>query len=263
MPVTLPQVVPIREVRIETRRIRTFILDTRLPEAQPGQFVMLWLPGVDEKPISIAHPDPLTLTVARVGPFSTALHRAREGDLLGIRGPFGRGFTIHMDRPALLIGGGYGIAPLYFLAVRTVQQGIPTTVALGARRANDLIYEDHFRALGVELLIATDDGSAGARGTAVEAAMKRVRRSPPPAVYACGPERMLVAVLRLCQEQGLSGQLSVERYMKCGFGICGQCALDGMLVCQDGPVFTVEQLAGLTEFGRFRRNPTGRRMPVR
>lgn len=263
LPVGLPHVVPIRQIQIETRRIRTFVLDMSLPEAQPGQFVMLWLPGVDEKPISIAYPDPLTLTVARVGPFSTALHQAREGDLVGIRGPFGRGFFPHPDRPALLIGGGYGIAPLYFLATRTVRQSIPTTVVIGAQRANDLIYEDRFRALGVELLIATDDGSAGWRGTAVDAAMEWLRRNPPPAVYACGPERMLVALLHLCQERNLPVQVSVERYMKCGFGICGQCALDGLLVCQDGPVFSGEQLIGLTEFGRFRRNPTGRRMPIR
>lgn len=259
----LPQMVPIRQIRIETRRVRTFILDMAIPEAQPGQFVMLWLPGVDEKPISIAYPDPLTLTVARVGPFSTALHRVREGDWLGVRGPFGRGFSIHPDRPALLIGGGYGIAPLYFLAVRAIQQGIPTTAVVGARRATDLLYEDRFRDLGVELLVATDDGSIGERGTVVDVARRRAASNPRPAVYACGPERMLVAVLRLCQEYGLPGQVSVERYMKCGFGICGQCALNGLLVCQDGPVFTVEQLIGLTEFGRFQRNPTGRRIPIR
>lgn len=258
----LPHMVSIREVRVENRRVRTFVLDMALPEARPGQFVMLWLPGVDEKPISIAHPSPLTLTVARVGPFSTALHRAREGDRVGVRGPLGRGFHLHPGRPALLIGGGYGVAPLYFLARWAVREEVPTTVVVGARRANDLIYVDRFQALGVELVVATDDGSAGQRGTAVAAALEAARRHPPPAVYACGPERMLVAVLQLCREYGLPGQLSVERYMKCGFGICGQCALDGMLVCLDGPVFSVEELAGLTEFGRFRRNPTGRRMPV-
>ncbi len=258
----LPQMVSIRDVQVESRRVRTFILDMALPEAQPGQFVMLWLPGVDEKPISIAHPVPLTLTVARVGPFSTALHQARKGDKVGVRGPFGRGFHLHSDRSALLIGGGYGVAPLYFLACDAVRQEIPATVVVGARRANDLIYVERFQALGVEVVVATDDGSAGRRGTAVAAALEAVQRNPSPAIYACGPEPMLVAVLRLCQEYSLPGQLSVERYMKCGFGICGQCALDGMLVCLDGPVFSVEQLAGLTEFGRFRRNPTGRRMPV-
>lgn len=74
---------------------------------------------------------------------------------------------------------------------------------------------------------------------------------------------MLVALHRLCREQTISAQLSVERYMKCGFGICGQCALDGLLVCQDGPVFDAEQLDGLRDFGHVRRSATGRRLPIR
>lgn len=258
----LPIVVPIRHIQVETRWIRTFVLDTEVPEAEPGQFVMLWLPGVDEKPFSIVHPAPLTLTVARVGPFSTALHQAREGDRVGIRGPFGRGFSLVADRPALLVGGGYGIAPLYFLAVRALERGVPVTVVIGARRANDLIFVDRFRALGLEPIITTDDGSLGMQGTAVDAAAQRIQCDASPVIYACGPEPMLVALVRLCQEYGVPGQLSVERYMKCGFGICGQCALDGLLVCLDGPVFPAEQLAGLVEFGRFCRSATGRQIPI-
>ena len=91
---TLPQTVRIREIRDETRTVRTFVLDAEMPEAEPGQFVMLWLPGVDEKPISIAHPTPLTLTVARVGPFSTALHQRKAGDRVGWRGPYGCGLSL-------------------------------------------------------------------------------------------------------------------------------------------------------------------------
>jgi dihydroorotate dehydrogenase electron transfer subunit len=74
---------------------------------------------------------------------------------------------------------------------------------------------------------------------------------------------MLVALHRFCLERGIPGQFSVERYMKCGFGVCGQCALDELLVCQDGPVFTVEQLAGLQDFGHVHHSATGRRLPVR
>jgi len=74
---------------------------------------------------------------------------------------------------------------------------------------------------------------------------------------------MLVTLHRLCRERSIPGQLSVERYMKCGFGICGQCALDGLLVCQDGPVFDVEQLDGLRDFGHVHRTATGRRLPIR
>jgi dihydroorotate dehydrogenase electron transfer subunit len=73
---------------------------------------------------------------------------------------------------------------------------------------------------------------------------------------------MLVALCRIARERGLKAQLSVERYMKCGFGICGQCAIDGLLVCLDGPVLTLDQLNGVQDFGRFHRSATGRRMPV-
>src|SRR5512137_1762876 len=119
----LPRTVRIAEVLEETRTVKTFILDDEV-DAQPGQFVMLWLPGVDEKPISIAAPDPLTLTVCRVGPFSDALHQCRAGDLVSWRGPFGKPFRLDATRPALLVGGGYGAAPLYFLAAQAMARGV-------------------------------------------------------------------------------------------------------------------------------------------
>jgi len=264
--VTLPQTVRIRQIRDETRTIRTFVLDAEVSEAEPGQFIMLWLPGVDEKPIAIARPAPLTVTVARVGSFSAALHQRRVGDRVGWRGPYGRGFSLslHEDRPALLVAGGYGAAPLYFLATRAIKRGIPTTVALGARRADDLVYVDRFRSLGVELAIATDDGSIGYRGYVTDLVAQLTNQpASQPTIYACGPEPMLVSLHRLCRERDIPGQLSVERYMKCGIGICGQCALDGLLVCQDGPVFGVEQLDGLRDFGHAHRSATGRRLPIR
>jgi len=260
---TLPQTVTIREVREETRAIRTFVLDAELPQAEPGQFVMLWLPGVDEKPMSIARPAPLTLTVARVGPFTTELHRRKVGDRVGWRGPYGRGFSLREDRPALLVAGGCGVGPLYFLATQAVERSVPTTVALGARTADDLLYVEQFRTLGVDVILATDDGTAGYHGYVTDAILQFVTRNPQSAVYACGPEAMLVALHRSCRERDIPGQLSLERYMKCGFGICGQCALDGLLVCQDGPVFDVEQLDDLRDFGHARRSATGRRLPTR
>jgi len=264
----LPQTVPIREIRDESRAVRTFVLDAEVPEAQPGQFVMLWLPGVDEKPMSIAWPAPLTLTVTRVGPFTTALHQRKVGDRLGWRGPYGRGFTLHPERPALLVGGGCGIVPLRFLAARAVQQGIPTSVALGAHTADELFYIEHFRSLEIPVHLATDDGTAGFHGY-VTALADQLTNQPTNqltnhlTLYACGPEPMLVALHRLCRERGLPGQFSLERYMKCGFGVCGQCALDGLLVCRDGPVFEAEQLDGLRDFGRAHRSAAGRRLPIR
>jgi dihydroorotate dehydrogenase electron transfer subunit len=261
--VALPQTVRIREIRDETRTIRTFVLDAEVPEAEPGQFIMLWLPGVDEKPMSVACPTPLTLTVARVGPFTTALCERRLGDQVGWRGPYGRGFSLQEARPALLVSGGCGVGPLYFLATQAVARSIPTTVALGARTALDLPYVEQFRELGVDLILATDDGSLGYKGCVTDAILQSAICNSQSAIYACGPEPMLVAVHRLCREHAIPGQLSLERYMKCGFGICGQCAMDGYLVCQDGPVFDVEQLDGLRDFGRAQRSATGRRLPIR
>jgi dihydroorotate dehydrogenase electron transfer subunit len=161
------------------------------------------------------------------------------------------------------VAGGYGAAPLYFLATMAVERGVPTEVAIGARTVLDLPFVERFEVLGVDLLVATDDGSAGQRVRVTELVAEGLARRPRPAVYACGPELMLVALHELCTDFKAAGQFNLERYMKCGFGVCGQCALDDLLVCQDGPVFTVEQLGGLRDFGRVRRSATGRALPVR
>jgi len=263
----LPQTVKILEIIEETRAVKTFILDTALASA-PGQFVMLWLPDVDEKPISIAAPDPLTLTVARVGPFSTALHQCQVGDYIGWRGPFGHPFELRLDAPAFLVGGGYGSAPLYFLATRALKSGMTPdkiVAVLGARRQDHLVFVDRFHALGLEPIISTDDGSVGYKGYVTDAVINHLEShwaGSAPVFYSCGPERMLVALYHIARERGLDAQLSVERYMKCGFGVCGQCALGDLLVCQDGPVLTLDQLDDVEDFGHFQRSATGRRMPI-
>jgi dihydroorotate dehydrogenase electron transfer subunit len=261
--VNLPQTVHVHQIREDTRTIRTFVLDAEVLEAEPGQFVMVWLPGLDEKPMSIAHPAPLTVTVASVGPFTMKLHQKKVGDTVGWRGPYGRGFSLCEGVPALLLGGGCGVGPMRFLATHAVERGIPTTVAIGARTGSELACVGDFEALGADLILTTDDGSRGHQGHVTQAIEIFAARNSEFAVYACGPEPMLVAIHRVCRERGIPGQLSLERYMKCGFGICGQCALDGFLVCQDGPVFDVEQLDDLRDFGQARRTATGRRLPLR
>lgn len=250
------------EVIRETPLVKTFVFDTDI-DARPGQFVMLWLPGVDEKPMSVAGARPLTISVAKVGPMTLALHALGVGDVVGWRGPFGRPFRLERDRHALLVAGGYGSAPLYALAQEALAAGMQVTVAIGARIADELLYADKFLQLGATLLLSTNDGSRGVKGFVTDA----ILRSPLSAlqavtVYACGPEPMLVALHRLCRERSWNGQLSVERYMKCGFGICGQCALDDLLVCVDGPVMTLDQLEDKHDFGRWHRGPTGRKFEI-
>ncbi|MCS7059649.1 MAG: dihydroorotate dehydrogenase electron transfer subunit [Anaerolineae bacterium] len=267
------------DIRRETPLVKTFVLDCAI-DAEPGQFILLWLPGVDEKPMSIAGMNPLTVSVARVGPMTIALHELHVGDVVGWRGPFGNPFRLEPERRALLVAGGYGSAPLYVLAQYALARGIDVTVAIGARVADELLYADKFEALGVPLLLSTNDGSRGVPGfvtdairqhfieplsherTSSAASATDARSLHNVTVYACGPERMLVALHTLCRQYGWNGQLSVERYMKCGFGICGQCALDDILVCMDGPVLTLDQLDGKKDFGHWHRGPTGRRMPI-
>ncbi len=258
----LPRMARILEIHRETPLVKTFVLDTDI-DAQPGQFIMLWLPGVDEKPMSIAGMRPLTISAARVGPMTTALHALKEGDLLGWRGPFGRPYTLVRDRRALLVAGGYGSAPLYALAKQALAYDMDVTVAIGSRVADELLYADKFEHLGVRLLLSTNDGSRGTQGFVTHAIQgSPLAAQPDVTVYACGPEPMLVALKAMCRERDWQGQLSVERYMKCGFGICGQCALDDLLVCIDGPVMTLDQLEGKEEFGHWHRLATGRKFEI-
>jgi dihydroorotate dehydrogenase electron transfer subunit len=175
---------------------------------------------------------------------------------------------LQADKPAILVAGGYGSAPLHFLASDALSNGVPPekiTVALGARRQDHLTFVDRFHTLGLQPLVATDDGSVGYKGYVTDAVLSHLDANESdqrPVIYGCGPERMLVALYRIARDRGLEAQLSVERYMKCGFGVCGQCAMDGLLVCLDGPVLTVEQLDNVKDFGRYHRSTTGRRMPV-
>ncbi len=240
--VSLPRVARIVSIAQESPKVRTLDLDLRL-EADPGQFVMTWLPGVNEKPFSLVRADPVTLTVARVGPFSAAVHALNAGDRLWLRGPLGRSFALPGGDPGriLLIAGGYGVAPLYFLAERATAAGWGVSVVIGARTAEEVIFTGRFAALGAQVAVTTDDGSLGRRGVATEAAADLLGEHEYRALYACGPEPMLEAVEALALSHNLPAQLSYERYMRCGFGVCGSCARGGWLVCRDGPVRHVER----------------------
>ncbi len=247
-----PRPARITERSVENKRTVTLVLDARI-EAEPGQFAMLWLPGLDEKPFSIAGRDPLSFAIANVGPFSEALHALAPGGRLWYRGPFGKGFRI-TDGRALLVGGGYGAAPLYFLAQELIaarakkksgkgggkapssRESLPV-IALGACASEDLLFVRRFEALGLEIHVTTEDGSTGTKGMVTDAVKPLLRSLSVDRLYSCGPEAMLKALSALCASAGISADLSHEAYMRCGVGLCGACERDGRLVCMDGPVF--------------------------
>ncbi len=213
----------------------TLVLDGAL-RAVPGQFVMAWLPGVEERPLAVMDDDPLSLTVRNVGPFTCALCALVPGDRIWVRGPFGHGFGLQGCRH-LLIGGGSGSASLTLLAKQATLRGDEIVAAVGARTASDLMLAWRFAELGVRLLTATEDGSAGTAGTVLQAAAPLLSDRWPGAIYACGPEPMLRALRAQSEASGIPCWVSLERVMRCGIGVCGSCHCGDRLVCADGPVF--------------------------
>ncbi|PIR52816.1 dihydroorotate dehydrogenase electron transfer subunit [Candidatus Peregrinibacteria bacterium CG10_big_fil_rev_8_21_14_0_10_49_10] len=268
---TLPKTYRIKNIVQETEMVRTYIFDGSLG-AKPGQFVMVWLPGVDEKPFSVAFDDgaETKITFFAVGPMSEALAQAKKGDLVGLRGPFGTHYQWDAGDHIVLVAGGYGAAPMFFVASEAVKHGCTLEAIVGARGTEHLLYLKELESLKhVSLHVATDDGSMGHKGYNTEvldellqvAADPNTKDPPIDKVFACGPEMMLKAVLDISEKHRVPCQLSLERYMKCGFGICGNCVVDplGIRLCVDGPVVKGEICRKIEEFGKYHRDDLGKK----
>jgi len=253
----------------ENYRVHTLEIKHDMKEAMPGQFLMVWVPGVGEKPMSIGNNNPLTISVADVGQVSGEISRLSKGDLISYRGPLGKPFTLPKHttqnrkletgnpKRILVIGGGYGVVPMYFLAKTARKQGIEPVAVIGGRSADDIIYYKQLFVACKEVFITTDDGSKGKEGTVMAEAQWLIESKRFDCVYCCGPERMMHAVAELCKAHRVQCQVSVERYMKCGVGVCGSCDINGKLCCSDGPVFDGEEALALSEFGKKRRDASG------
>jgi dihydroorotate dehydrogenase electron transfer subunit len=220
-------------VRDENYRTKTFTLDVEM-DAQPGQFAMAWLPGLDERPFSLLSGRPVAITAAAVGPFSRGLYSLGTGDRLWVRGPFGRGFTPR-GQNLMLVGGGYGVVPLLFLA-RSAEAHVTCRAIVGARTSTELLLVEDLRHAGVEVITTTEDGSDGLRGLVTDALVHIVAAGGVDMLCACGPHAMLEALAGLAQRHGVASQLSWEAYMRCAVGLCGSCEFHGRLLCVDGPV---------------------------
>ena len=254
-------------VERETEELWTLhFRDELCSQASPGQYVMVWAPGVDEVPMSlstIGRDEVSSVTVHSIGEATRALCGLRAGDRIGVRGPFGNGFTIVGTSP-LIVGGGTGAASLVPLAEAMLGRGLKPTFVLGARNVDRLLFRRRLeRQLGDRLVAATDDGSCGFRGLASECASRMMEEKCFDIVYMCGPELMMASIFAAAEERGIPVQASLERYIKCAVGLCGSCAIGPYRVCKDGPVFSSEQLRALREeFGRRRMDPSGRMVKV-
>jgi NAD(P)H-flavin reductase len=230
----------------------------------PGTFVQVTIPGVGECPISVcsaARPDGrFELCVRRVGLVTAAIHRLRVGDRIGIRGPFGRGFPV--DRVTgmdlLIIAGGLGMAPLrslvHHVRDRRSRYG-EVTIVYGTRSPADLLFRDelfslyHERSFRVLMTVDVSPGGDWSGLVGPVTTPLRVLEVDPArtASFIVGPPVMFRYVLEVLREKKLPDAAtwcSFERRMYCGIGKCGQCQMEDLLTCRDGPVLSVAELAG-------------------
>lgn len=232
--------------------------------ARPGQFVAFAVGGPTSglllrRSFSIARVGPagtIEVVVAPVGPGTRWLTARVAGDRVDITGPLGRPFPLPVAADpglgprALLVGGGYGSAPLFSLAGALRQRGCHITMALGAANVDKLYGVPEARRVSDVCVIATDDGSAGTPGRVTAAFDQKLEQLD--VVYACGPMPMLSAVARLAKDAGIPSYIAVEEAMACGIGVCMTCVLPVMpkggaagdvrmiRACTDGPVFPGE-----------------------
>ena len=258
-----PTSIPITDIVRENENVRTFYFDINL-KSKPGQFVIMWLPRIDEKPFSIALDEngKLGLSIANVGRFTNALFELKKGAFVGIRGPYGSWYTLGKNyKRVLMVGGGYGVAPLARLTKEAIEKNIAVDFCNGARTKNLLLYQQQLSKLDLTLYTTTDDGSEGTKGFVTEVVTTCLETNKYDMVYLCGPELMEKAILDLCTPHNIPCQISIERYMKCGFGICGQCCVDdsGERMCMEGPVVSGEYALKQSEFGQYHRDGSGKK----
>ncbi|MBM4249387.1 MAG: dihydroorotate dehydrogenase electron transfer subunit [Euryarchaeota archaeon] len=253
-----PRIVTITGKRAETPLVST-LRWRDATKARPGQYVMVWVPGVDEVPMSLCDIGGVKgIAVHAKGEATSALARLRAGDRIGIRGPYGHGFR-HKPGKCLVVAGGTGIACLAPLVEKLARRWPRPSVVVGARTRSELLFVERMRRTGAEVVVTTDDGTAGRKGLATDAAYELLNRNRYSQVCSCGPEAMMRVVASLAQCQSAPVQLSLERYMKCGIGICDSCAMGGLHICVEGPVMDSRRVAGLPDFGAFRRDACGRK----
>ena len=235
--------------------------------AAPGQFVMVKASAGNDpllrRPFSVFEilrdergaPTGLSILSKRIGPSTRLLYDVRVGDRVGVLGPLGRPFTV-VEPPveAWMVAGGVGLAPFAALAESLRAHGVATTLFYGARSGTELFYLDFFRGLGVELVLATEDGSIGDRGRIVAPLDSRLSArsaDAPLMLYACGPEGMLAAAARVAKMHHRPCQVSVERIMGCGLGGCYSCVVPmrgehggfhHVRSCIAGPVLAADQI---------------------
>ena len=212
---------------------------------RPGQFVNIELDGLYlRRPISISDwsEDAITIIYKVVGRGTEQMSRMTEGQELDVLTGLGNGFDADVEcQQPLLVGGGVGVPPLYRLAKELIARGRKVSVVLGFNTAKEVFYADEFRTLGADVYVSTADGTVGTKGFVTDAIRENGVEFD--FFYSCGPLPMLKA---LCDCTEVSGELSFEERMGCGFGACMGCSCKTLAgnkrICKDGPVMKREEI---------------------
>jgi dihydroorotate dehydrogenase electron transfer subunit len=271
----------IERVLQEASNIRSFFFkDEASLAAEPGQFIMVWIPGAGEFPMSLSLPSEkerfASIGVKGMGKGSKLLYEAQAGDYMGVRGPYGRGFDLETyfgrghsasKKNALLVGGGTGMVPMLVLAKALVKKSVKTSIVIGAKTRIELPFLRIAKKLvgSKSVFAATDDGTFGFKGLAHELVEYVLSNNNCKfnEIFSCGPEKMMVRIYEISRKRGISAQFSLERIMKCGIGICGSCIIGDRVLCTDGPVLNPSKLESIkSEFGSLQRNMSGTLSPI-
>jgi dihydroorotate dehydrogenase electron transfer subunit len=258
-----PKIVTIDKVVDETPTVRTiYFADDVMSGVLPGQFAMVWVPGVNEIPMSVMisqEKGKAAFTVRKHGSATTELFSKKVGDQIGIRGPYGNSFTIKQGK-LLLVGGGTGLVPLIRL-VTFLQKTDDVTIIMGSKTKSEVFFESAAEKLleGTrhQVIVVTEDGSYGKKGLVTDVMDELVKTNKFDGVYTCGPEKMMYKVVQIASTNNIHVEASIERMMKCGIGICGSCCFGDMMACKDGTVFDGKTLLSNKEFGHTHRTKSG------
>jgi len=254
-------------VKTESPSVKTFVFTDRLcSKAKPGQFLMLWIPGIDEIPLSIMDTSNgvVSVSVKALGDATRHLHSMEAGQTVGVRGPFGTRFTESRGR-VLLISGGTGTAPLLFLAKQLAAKTERLSFVEGAKTKDELLFIKELKGVCSEknIITTTDDGTYGLQCMVTEPLAKLLEREKFDMIYTCGPEVMVKKIFELTEQRKLPLEASLERLMRCGIGLCGSCVIGKYRVCRDGPVFNSAQLREVKdELGISKIGFDGSRIPI-
>lgn len=258
-----PSIRVIEKVIDETPTVRTLVIDDpNLSDVLPGQFAMVWIPGINELPMSVMvthEKGKAAFTVRKRGASSTALYDLKVGDQIGVRGPYGNTFDIKNGK-IILVGGGTGLVPLMRLA-KFANPTNDVTILMGSKSKDEVFFENMANQIlsdkKHQVIACTEDGSYGEKGFVTDVLEKLIQTTKFDAIYTCGPEIMMHKIVQLANSRGVFVQASLERMMKCGIGICGSCCMDDVLVCHDGTIFDGKFLANSIEFGHTHRAKSG------